>query len=50
VGTVHLYRYDLTVDPGETNDIAESHPELLDELIKAWEEYAEEVGVVLAEN
>lgn len=41
--------FDLSVDPGETTDIATENPALLEELIAAWEIYADEVGVVLAE-
>ena len=29
--------YDISVDPGETNDIAMDHPELTAELIEEWE-------------
>jgi len=39
--------YDLSKDPGETTDISSTHPEILDELKLAWDNYAEEVGVVL---
>ena len=33
-------------DPGETNDLSDEQPELLEELKEAWEEYADDVGVV----
>ena len=38
--------YDLSIDPGETNDLAEKEPEKLKELLARWEEYSEAVGVV----
>ena len=39
--------YDLSVDPGETHDLAEQYPEKLEELKAAWKRYADDVGVVL---
>ena len=44
-GTWHLY--DLANDPGETRDLAAEQPETLSRIRRAWERYAEEVGVVL---
>lgn len=38
--------YNLETDPGEINDLAQSHPEKLKELLELWEKYVEEVGVV----
>jgi arylsulfatase len=38
--------FDLKNDPSEANDISETHPELVQELIAIWDEYAEEYGVV----
>ncbi|OZJ02725.1 hypothetical protein BZG36_05104 [Bifiguratus adelaidae] len=38
--------YNLKEDPGETNDLAKQYPEKLKELIKHWEDYALETGVV----
>jgi arylsulfatase len=40
--------YNVVVDPGETRDLADEHPELLQRLREAWERYAEDVGVVLS--
>lgn len=37
--------YDLSVDPGETNDLGPSNPVKLQELLKHWDEYCKEVGV-----
>ena len=41
--------YNLSSDPGETTDVSKEHPAVLEELVAAWEQYAERVGVVLAE-
>lgn len=41
--------FNLATDPGESVDLAADMPDLLSELIAAWEAYAEEVGVVPAE-
>jgi arylsulfatase len=38
--------YDLSVDPGESNDLSAQEPELRQRLIEAWEEYADAVGVI----
>ncbi|MCU1716649.1 arylsulfatase [Pseudomonas sp. 5P_3.1_Bac2] len=38
--------YDLSKDPGETHDLAQSHPELLQELADHWQQYSEETGIV----
>ena len=38
--------YDLRADPGERNDIGAQHPELMDRLIDAWEDYADANQVV----
>lgn len=38
--------YDLSKDPGETEDLAAQHPEILEELLQHWEQYCEETGVV----
>jgi arylsulfatase len=38
--------FNIKNDPGETNDLAESRPELMTEMLKLWEEYKVEVGVV----
>jgi len=39
--------YDLAADPGETNDLAQTHPAVLDALLAAWQKYVAETGVVL---
>jgi len=38
--------FNLAKDPGETNDLSKKRPELMKKLITAWEQYADEVGVV----
>ena len=41
--------YNVVDDPGETRDLAKEMPELLQELIYEWDNYAKDVGVVLSE-
>jgi len=38
--------YNLAVDPAESNDLSEQFPEKRNELITAWEEYSENVGLI----
>ncbi|ENH64168.1 Arylsulfatase [Fusarium oxysporum f. sp. cubense race 1] len=38
--------FNIKRDPGETDDLAEAKPELMMEMLKLWEEYKNEVGVV----
>jgi arylsulfatase len=45
-GTWQLY--DVVNDPGETRDLAAEQPEMLSKLQTAWDQYAQEVGVVLS--
>lgn len=42
--------YDLSKDPGETNDLTESHPDKVKEMMKLWEQYVKETGVVWDEE
>ncbi|HEY8234190.1 MAG TPA: sulfatase/phosphatase domain-containing protein, partial [Vicinamibacteria bacterium] len=39
--------YDLARDPTESNDLASAHPAKLDELVRAWDDYALKNGVIL---
>jgi arylsulfatase len=39
--------YDLSADPGEINDLAASQPDKLAELLKLWDRYVEDTGVIL---
>lgn len=45
-GTGHWELFDLEADPGEVNNLARDNKELLGRLVKAWNVYAEEKGVV----
>jgi hypothetical protein len=38
--------YDLSQDPGEIDDIAGIHPEVVKELLEIWDQYRAETGVV----
>jgi arylsulfatase len=42
MGTGQWQLYDLSEDPGETNDLAKQHPDIVDQLVKAWNEYAKQ--------
>ncbi|MEM8935989.1 MAG: arylsulfatase [Pseudomonadota bacterium] len=42
--------FDLSVDPGEANDLADVHPEILDTLVGEWDAYAEVNGVILGDK
>jgi arylsulfatase len=46
-GTGIWHLYNLADDPGETHDLAKEQPETLRKLQAAWDDYAEDVGVVL---
>ena len=39
--------YNVEEDPGELNDLSSDQPEKLEELVREWEVYARENGVVL---
>ena len=45
-GTGKWRLYNLVKDPGESEDLSEEMPGKLKELISAWDEYAEDVGVI----
>jgi len=42
--------YDLSVDPGEANNLAEVEPEKFDEMIELWREQRDELGIILPED
>jgi arylsulfatase len=42
--------FNLEQDPGETTDLARERPDQLRTLMRLWEHYAAEVGVVLPEK
>jgi arylsulfatase len=48
-GTGEWKLYNVTEDPGETQDLSGDQPATLEELKAAWEHYAKDVGVVLSE-
>jgi len=41
--------FNISTDPGETNNLAKEYPEKLEDLENAWNTYAKEVGVVRVE-
>ena len=41
--------YDLSKDPGETNDLAEAEPARLAGLVEDWNAYVEDTGVLIVE-
>jgi arylsulfatase len=47
LGTDDWQLFDLAADISERNDLADTHKEKLQDLIQGWEEYRDEVGVVL---
>ncbi len=49
-GNYNWQLYNLAKDPGETNDLAASSPELLQEMINHYSDYAKQVGVVEMED
>jgi arylsulfatase len=46
-GTNDWQLYDLSKDPAELNDLSDQLPELREEMIKIWNQYSEEKGVIL---
>jgi arylsulfatase len=44
--TAQWQLFNLIDDPGETSDLADDQPELLADLVAAWEQFAAEHGVV----
>ena len=49
-GTDGWQLFNLSVDPGETQDLAEEDPEKLAEMIAAWNEYARENNVIISDG
>jgi arylsulfatase len=45
-GTGEWQLYNLSLDPGEVDDLAAEHPEVVAELARAWEGYARDNGVI----
>ena len=48
VATGRWELFNLAQDPGETNDLAKEHPDLLRELIASWDAFAQETGVAVS--
>jgi arylsulfatase len=46
-GTGDWQLFDLGADPGETTDVASANPEIRDQLLAHWEEYAARNNVIL---
>jgi arylsulfatase len=42
--------YDLSTDPGEMNDLAPAEPKVREQLLRHWDEYAEENNVILPDS
>ena len=42
--------YDMKADPAEMNDLAEQHPDIRDELVRRWDEYAAANNVVIPDK
>lgn len=47
VGTGHWQLFDLLNDRGETTDLADERPDVLDDLLVEWETYVDRFGVIL---
>ena len=47
LGTDDWQLYDLSKDPGELNDLSEQFPEVRADMIKEWDQYALDTGVIL---
>lgn len=46
VGDLGWELFDIDADPGETEDLAASHPEVLDRMLHLWDEYCRTSQVV----
>ena len=46
LGDLKWRLYNIKKDPGETNDLSESHPRLFAELIKDYADYTQKMGVL----
>lgn len=47
IGNGKWHLFNLTVDPGEVNDLSAQNPERLAVLTAAWDDYAKDVGVII---
>lgn len=48
-GTGEYSLYNLAEDPGETTNLASERPDVLDDLSRKWDQYAEENGVAVVD-
>ena len=48
-GTGEYALYNLAEDPGETTNLASERPDVLDDLSRKWDQYAEENGVAVVD-
>jgi arylsulfatase len=42
--------FDLSIDPGETNDLAESHPDKYKEMLELWRNERKRLGIILPQD
>ncbi len=42
--------FDLSVDPGETNNLAVSHAEKYEELLELWRDERKKLGIILPQD
>ncbi|HET6716233.1 MAG TPA: hypothetical protein VFG90_03825, partial [Nitrososphaeraceae archaeon] len=47
LGTDNWQLFNLTSDVGENHDLARQHPDILQKLVSAYDEYSKEVGIVI---
>lgn len=38
--------YDIVSDPGEVNDLSEVEPDVMERMLKLWDQYVDETGTV----
>jgi arylsulfatase len=49
-GTSSWQLFDLSNDPGETTDLHSTQPERMQDMVRMWDEYEREVGIIYAEE
>lgn len=42
--------FDLSADPGETDNLAESHPEKYEQLLELWRDERRKLGIILPQD
>lgn len=48
-GTGEYALYNLALDPGETNDVIQEHPQIAEDLAGKWDQYAADNGVAVVD-